>query len=193
MSTATTAVSTLSSYEQGVAQTLLEQSANGAMGAVRGLSDGQWKFKPAPDQWSIVEIFEHIAFVQEIVARRVEEELPNAPPAGERNNEEIDRIAILEVPVRLQKYPAPEFAHPKGIEPAEALDRFQKSGARIAKLLASANLRAGVLDCPPLKALSKGKYTTADGYQWLLFALAHTDRHTKQILEVRANPGFPSR
>jgi len=29
-----------------------------------------------------------------------------------------------------------------------------------------------------------------DGYQWILAASAHTERHTKQILEVRADPGF---
>ncbi len=192
MSTATTAVPALSSYDRGVGQTFLEQSTSGAMGAVQGLSEAQWKFKQAPERWSIVEILEHIALVQELITRRLEEDLPGAPPpSGDRNNEEIERMALLEVPVRLQKFAAPEFANPHGIEPAEALDRFQKSSERMAKLLASVNLRAGVLDCPPLKAMSKGKYTTADGYQWLLFTLAHTERHTKQILEVRADPGFP--
>jgi hypothetical protein len=30
-----------------------------------------------------------------------------------------------------------------------------------------------------------------DGYEWLLFIGAHSERHTKQILEVKANPDFP--
>jgi hypothetical protein len=30
-----------------------------------------------------------------------------------------------------------------------------------------------------------------DGYQWLLFLSAHCSRHTAQILEVKAAPGFP--
>ncbi|MGI8819654.1 MAG: hypothetical protein ACR2ID_02090 [Chthoniobacterales bacterium] len=30
-----------------------------------------------------------------------------------------------------------------------------------------------------------------DAYQWLLFNGAHCKRHTAQILEVRADAGFP--
>jgi hypothetical protein len=30
-----------------------------------------------------------------------------------------------------------------------------------------------------------------DGYEWLLFIGAHSERHTKQILEVKADPNFP--
>jgi hypothetical protein len=31
-----------------------------------------------------------------------------------------------------------------------------------------------------------------EGYQWILAATAHTERHTKQILEVMADSAFPS-
>jgi hypothetical protein len=30
-----------------------------------------------------------------------------------------------------------------------------------------------------------------DAYEWILFIAAHSDRHTKQILEVKADPNFP--
>jgi hypothetical protein len=30
-----------------------------------------------------------------------------------------------------------------------------------------------------------------DAYQFLLFISAHSDRHTKQMLEVKADPNFP--
>ena len=30
-----------------------------------------------------------------------------------------------------------------------------------------------------------------DGYQWVLFLAAHSVRHTKQILELKASAGFP--
>jgi len=29
------------------------------------------------------------------------------------------------------------------------------------------------------------------GYEWILFIAAHSERHTKQILEVKADPNFP--
>ena len=48
-------------------------------------------------------------------------------------------------------------------------------------------------ESPPLKAITKGALNSMDGYQWLLAAAAHTERHTKQILEVKANPNFPAK
>ena len=30
-----------------------------------------------------------------------------------------------------------------------------------------------------------------DGYEWLLYIAAHSERHTKQIDEVKADPHFP--
>jgi hypothetical protein len=30
-----------------------------------------------------------------------------------------------------------------------------------------------------------------DGYQWILAAAAHTERHAKQMLEVKADDDFP--
>ena len=30
-----------------------------------------------------------------------------------------------------------------------------------------------------------------DAYEWILFVGTHSERHTKQILEVKADPNFP--
>ena len=38
---------------------------------------------------------------------------------------------------------------------------------------------------------SMGK--TLDAYEWLLFLAAHSERHTKQIDEVKADPNFPKK
>ncbi|MBX5496034.1 MAG: DinB family protein [Bryobacteraceae bacterium] len=34
---------------------------------------------------------------------------------------------------------------------------------------------------------------TLDAYQWFLLLSAHTERHTNQIKEVKANPKFPKK
>jgi hypothetical protein len=49
-----------------------------------------------------------------------------------------------------------------------------------------------MVEAPPLKAASKGAFESMDGYQWVLTVAAHIERHTKQILEVKADAGFPS-
>ncbi|HEX4426511.1 MAG TPA: DinB family protein, partial [Terriglobales bacterium] len=32
-----------------------------------------------------------------------------------------------------------------------------------------------------------------DGYQWILLIAGHSERHTKQINEVKADPNFPKK
>ena len=46
------------------------------------------------------------------------------------------------------------------------------------------SLRAHVLLHPVLGPL--------DAYEWVLAVAAHTERHTKQILEVKADANFPA-
>ena len=58
-------------------------------------------------------------------------------------------------------------------------------GKTIAYLEATPDLRAHVVDSPIGQPL--------DAYEWLLFIAAHSERHTKQILEVKADPNFPKK
>ena len=63
---------------------------------------------------------------------------------------------------------------------------------RLAERLASTpDLRHHAVEALPLKAVSNGRFDLLDGYQWILAAAAHTERHTKQVLEVRADEAFP--
>ncbi len=172
----------------------LQQTRDAVIGALRGVSEAQWKFKPAPGVWSIAEIAEHIAFVQELVLGMLQDQLPDAAPApAGRDLELVDALIINHFPNRLAKFPAPEPLHPKGdCALPVTLDRVKTNTRTLAECLESMpDLRDHVLESPPLKRLSKGEHTVMDGYQWILAASAHTERHTKQILEVRADPGFP--
>ena len=49
--------------EQG--RQYIQQTRNYAAGAMIGLSDAQWEFKPSLGGWSIAEIVEHMVLVQE--------------------------------------------------------------------------------------------------------------------------------
>jgi len=83
--------------------------------------------------------------------------------------------------------------NPTGIAPSESVNRFTKNNARLKELLATQGLREHALESAPLKGVSKGEYGLMDGYQWILAAAAHAERHTKQILEVMADDRFPGR
>ena len=70
----------LTSSELEQARLYLEQTRDYIAGATRGLSDAQWKFKPAPDRWSIAENVEHMVSVQELVLGPIREQLAAEPP-----------------------------------------------------------------------------------------------------------------
>jgi DinB family protein len=172
----------------------LEQTRKYAIGAVKGLFETQWHFKPAPDRWSIAENVEHIVVVQERVLGPIRDQLAKSAAASrDRDYQKVDAIVINQFPGRLARFQSPEFVHPVGqFTRSEALDRLLKNCARLTEHLESArDLRQHALDAPPLKPVSQGAYESMDGYQWLLAAAAHTERHIKQILEVRAEPHFP--
>jgi len=89
------------------------------------------------------------------------------------------------IPDRSVKAEAPPPLVPKNRwSPDETLDHFVKSRAKtIAYMQSTPDLREHAVDSPLGQPL--------DGYEWLLFIGAHSERHTKQILEVKADPNFP--
>jgi len=184
----------LTPFETEQARTHLDQTQKILAGALRGVSEAQWKYKPAPEVWSIAQNVDHIAFVQERVLAMIREQLPMGmeTPAG-RKTEMIDAIVINYFPNRLAKYPAPPpLASPKENPLAEQLSRTAANTQRFAECLASAlDLRGRLLEFSPLRTANKGEHPLIDGYQLIMAACGHTERHVKQILEVKADPNFP--
>jgi hypothetical protein len=183
----------LTAAEIDRARLYLEQTRSGVAGAIRNLSEAQWTFKPDPGRWSIAEIMEHVLLVHERVLGPLQERLKAAPPAPPHPDyQRIDDIVIYQFPNRLTKVPSP-IQVAGGLTHTEALRRLPANYARLQELLESTpDLRARSTDAPPLKAVTNGAYDSMDGYQWILAAAAHTERHTKQILEVMADPGYPA-
>jgi hypothetical protein len=184
---------TLTQAELDRARLYLDQTKSGMVGATRHLSDAQWKYKPGPDRWSTAEIVEHVILVQERVLGTLRNKLDQAPVTPPHPDyRRVDDIVIYQIPSRLSKFPSP--AQPAGdLARSDALKRFLTNCARLNQYLETTpGLRNRSVEAPPVKAVSGGAYETMDGYQWILAAAAHTERHTKQVLEVMADPGFPS-
>lgn len=164
----------------------LEQTRDGVAAAVKGLSEAQLKFKPAPDRWSIAEVLEHIALVEDGIFQNVSEKVMKAPAgAANRDTAKTDSFVLAALPDRSHKAKAPPEFVPTGRWTAsEGLDHFQKSREKTISFLQSTpDLREHVVDSPLGQPL--------DAYEWLLFMGGHSERHTKQILEVKADPNFP--
>jgi hypothetical protein len=164
----------------------LDRTRGALIAATKGLSEAQWKFKPGPDRWSVAEVLEHIVVVENFLLENTSQKVM-AAPAGkpDRDYKRTDKLVLSAISDRTQKAKAPEPVLPSGRwSPKETLDEFLKSRERTMEFLKSTpGLRDHVADSPLGQPL--------DAYQWLLYISAHSDRHTKQILEVKADPNFP--
>ncbi|GAA0555449.1 DinB family protein [Chitinophaga japonensis] len=89
---------------------------------------------------------------------------------------------------RSKKGKAPEFIQPKGTYPttADAIQAFTEQRDKVMDYVKNTDddLRNHVVDMPN---------SPLDAYQMLLLISAHSGRHTMQIAEVKADPGFPAR
>lgn len=167
----------------------LESTKQGVINATDGLSDAQWNFKPGPDRWSVAEVTEHIAAAEGFIRGMIVEQVMKAPARPDGDDvAALDELVMAKVPDRSNKRQAPDPIKPTnryGSGPA-SLKAFMDSRAQTEEFLTSHDdLRAHATDSPFGKKL--------DGYQWVLFIAAHSERHTKQILEVKADPNFPKK
>lgn len=167
----------------------LESTRANVLEATKGLSAAQWNFKAGPDRWSVAEVTEHIAAAEDFLMAMVNEKVMKAPARTEADDvKAIDEQVLKAVPDRTNKVQAPEPLRPTNrYGSAEAsLKHFEESRAKTVEFLKGTNdLREHAVDSPFGKKM--------DGYEWVLFVAAHSERHTKQINEVKADPNFPKK
>ena len=165
----------------------LESTRQGVIDATKGLSAAQWNFKSAPDRWSVAECMEHIAAAEDYIRGMVTEKVMKAParPAGE-DVAAIDALVLAQIPDRSNKIQAPDTLKPTNRfgSPDASQKHFLESRATTEDFLKKTNDLREHAAMSPL-----GKNT--DAYEFILLIAAHSERHTKQILEVKADPNFP--
>jgi len=165
----------------------LEKTRADVMASTKGLSEAQWNFKPATNRWSVAEVTEHIAAAEDLLMGNIQTNIMKAPPRKETVDlANQDQFVMTAIEDRSHKAQAPEPLQPDNRfkSPQGSLKHFEQSRAKtIAFVKTTKDLRAHAADSPLGKSL--------DAYEWVLFIAAHSERHNKQILEVKADPGFP--
>lgn len=167
----------------------LEESHQEFLAAINGLSEEQWKWKPAPDRWSVGETAEHIVLAEAMLFAGVRKAM--ASPANAEweiktkgKTEFIERVMAP----RLGKAQAPEPLVPQGgMTAAQAKERFEQQRVEILKFAkdTGAPIKEHTAEHPfPV-------FGTLNAYQWLIYIPQHTMRHDKQIAEVKSTPGYP--
>jgi hypothetical protein len=186
---ATPAPTTLTAQEREVAVKSLQATRDAFLKSIAGLSEKQWRFKPAPDRWSVAEVSEHIAVAESTIFGLVKTKFMTSPAAPEKRAEVAgkDEMVLTKVPDRSHKAQAPEFLKPtnRWATEAELIKAFEASRQATIDYVRTTNddLRDHFGPHPVLGTL--------DCYQWILLISAHSERHTEQIEEVKADPNFP--
>jgi hypothetical protein len=166
----------------------LEKSKKDFLASIDGVTAAQWKFKPAPEVWSVAECSEHIVLAEGFISGGAQMLLKS--PVVERpatSNEEQDHKIVMMIGDRSHKAKAPEPITPSGgkfATPADAAAAFTAARDKNLEYVRTTtdDLRVHV---------TKGPVGDMDAYQLLLLMASHTGRHTEQIREVQANPDYP--
>ena len=149
-------------------------------------TEAQWNHKPAPDRWSVAECAAHIIAAEQYFRENIAAALKTpALPAAQQSTAGDATIAKM-VRDRSAKFQAPAALEPKGkvVPKAQAIKDFEATRAKTLDYVRTTQdpLREHGAGTPP-------QVTTA--YQLVLMLSGHTERHTAQLLEVKASAGYP--
>ena len=158
------------------------------LNSIAGISMEQWRFEPEPGAWSIAQCAEHVALTENAIFQRITAPRSAAELLEKPQTEGKDDLVLRAVPARQRKVMAPEPVRPANRfqDPDNFVLHFETLRDRVIDYVATtqADLR-GIQDAHfILKSL--------DGYQWLLMAGSHAERHANQIAEIKQHPAFPS-
>lgn len=187
---ATATQTELTPKEREYAIKYLKETETGVYKAIKGLSEAQLNFKPTVDKWSVLECVKHIAAAEKELWAMAQPTLNQAPNPEKRAEIKItDEALVKAVEDRSHKsktFAALEPANSPYQTEAEALAAFKENREKLIAFVKNTedDLRNHVIVLP---------VGTYDTYQYILLIAGHSNRHTQQIDEVKADPNFPKK
>jgi hypothetical protein len=178
----------ITNKERKYATSLMKDTKTDLVKSVRGLSGAQLNFKASPDKWSVKECVFHIALSEKNLWDLVEAQMKQ--PANPEKRSEIkmtDEQLVKMMQDRSFKVKTAESFEPKTASWKtidEALDYFKDLRTQHIKYVRNTteDLRNHVLKMP---------FGSLDCYQVCLMMASHSNRHTQQLNEVKAEANFP--
>jgi hypothetical protein len=177
----------LTKKEREDAASYFKETQKAVADEIKGMSENQLKWKPADSVWSITDCIEHIALSEKnlfdwAMGTLKTEANPAKRAELKRSDEDIKKGITdrsFRVKTREGFIPTGQFGDAK-----QTLKVFDERREALMKYVKETkdDLRNHFADSP---------FGLIDTYQLLLFLSAHTKRHTLQIEELKANPGFP--
>src|ERR1700722_12838348 len=113
----------------------LEDSRKEFLAAIDGVSEAQWKWKPAPERWSVGETAEHIVLAEAMLFGFVQKAIAAPPnPAWEEKTKGKTEFIERVMAPRLGKATAPEPIVPGGkMTQAQVRETFLKQREEMEK------------------------------------------------------------
>lgn len=182
--------SSLTNPERKTAVTILKDTKSDLLKSIKGLSEAQLNFKAAPDRWSINECISHITLAEQNLWGMLDAAMKEPATPEKRSEVKVsDEDLIKMVENRTNKQQAPEMLKPEKAtwqNTTEAIAIFKAARNERIKYAKSTteDLRDHFIQLP---------FGSIDGYQFLLFVSAHSNRHTQQINEIKADKNFPEK
>jgi uncharacterized damage-inducible protein DinB len=152
---------------------------------VGSLDHEQQSFRPSTEAWSVREIVEHLAIMEERLSKLMGMMLAKAEAASKEEGAGADERRAME-PFTLdhfiersaqEKYQAPETVSPSGsLDLTDLLERLRQSRAQLRGLaprIEATDLSGALYPHPVFGPLNF--------YQWLAFIGVHEERHLGQI------------
>jgi len=185
-----TAPGTLTADERKFAIDYCQKTEARLLAVVKGLSVDQLNWKADSTRWSIYQCTVHIA-LSETQIRQLIQVTEHSPATPDKRSEvKLTTGELIAALIdRSQKWQSPDTMKPAGQFSGEqaALDAFVLRRNSTIAYIGSTNddLKDHFIIHPA--------FGTMDLYQELVLLAAHSARHTLQIEEVMASPGFPKK
>lgn len=180
----------LSQKERKYAMNLMKDGKTELFNSVEGLSKAQLDYKPNQDSRSIREYIFHIASCEKNCWNLLSAIMKTAPDPDKRsliNYTDDELVSMIEDPEHVNllseslKSKNKDFT---SLEDALGSFRLQRTNHIKYVKLSTEDLRNHVVQMP---------FGWIDCYQFCLMISAHSQRHIKQIQELKADPGFPEK
>ena len=152
----------------------LQEGHDGVMGALEGLTEAQARYKPGPDDWSVLELLSHVVTVKRAMAVLAASLSEGSWPPGftEESQSEEFQDGVT-------------FVHLNSL--AEAREAV---GAAHVELMAfAASINDGM---NTEKQFSHFFFGAMNCRQWTVFQRIHDADHAPGIAKIKASPGFPA-
>jgi DinB superfamily len=179
---------TISGAERRFLTLQLRDTKTNLVKSIKGLSEAQLNYKPAPGQWSVKECVQHLAISEIELWKKAEAQIKQPENEEMRREIKITDEEILSsfnnsnLPFKACESLIPSESSAQTTE--EALDKFRQTRNLLIKFSRSTtdDLRDHVSMTPE---------GASDAYQMILMIAAHTQKHIQQIEEIKSSKNFP--